>query len=144
MCPPLAQELSPTPSPSSHTGARPRWSLGQLSWTCPIPTRPCPVCTQAELADQVAWAAQPRNVAHQRMQQHNQDENTARYFMQFTSEVLHMIEYLTAEKEVRRRGQDGRGGSGWVGGLGVCRLRGRVGREALAHVSVLLWAASPS
>mmetsp|Transcript_30212 Transcript_30212/g.96379 ORF Transcript_30212/g.96379 Transcript_30212/m.96379 type:complete len:577 (+) Transcript_30212:1412-3142(+) len=55
---------------------------------------------QAELADQVAWAAQPRNVAHQRMQQHNQDENTARYFMQFTSEVLHMIEYLTAEKEV--------------------------------------------
>eukprot|EP00967_Tisochrysis_lutea_P025228 scaffold29051_cov28-Tisochrysis_lutea.AAC.3 len=34
------------------------------------------------------------------MQQHTQDENTARYFMQFTSEVLHMMEYLTAEEDV--------------------------------------------
>jgi hypothetical protein len=66
----------------------------------PNPHPPLPCCTQIELSDQAAWAAQPRNVAHQRMQQHSQDENTARYFMQFTSEVLHMIEYLTAEKEV--------------------------------------------
>lgn len=55
---------------------------------------------QAEMEDEAAWARQPRQQAMQRRRQMEQDESSARYFMVFTCEVLHMIEYLSSDKEV--------------------------------------------
>ena len=52
------------------------------------------------MADEATWAQQPSRTRQQRAQQHQQDEGTARYFMQFTNEVLHMLSYLSAEKDV--------------------------------------------
>ena len=56
--------------------------------------------TQAAMADEVSWRQQPRRTQEQRARGHQQDENTARYFMQFTNEVLHMLKYLSAERDV--------------------------------------------
>jgi len=55
---------------------------------------------QLEMADEARWASQPRQQLHQRMQTHQQEETHARYFMQFTTEVLHMMKYLSSDKEV--------------------------------------------
>lgn len=55
---------------------------------------------QLEIDDEASWARQPRQQAMQRRRQMEQDESSARYFMVFTTEVLHMIEYLSSEKEV--------------------------------------------
>ena len=55
---------------------------------------------QAEMADEAAWQAQPSRTRQQRTQQLQQDENHARYFMVFTNAVMHMMEYLSEEKEV--------------------------------------------
>jgi len=56
--------------------------------------------TQAEMADDATWSRQPPRQRQQRMQTHQQEEGHARYFMQFTNEVLHMLNYLSAEREV--------------------------------------------
>ena len=56
--------------------------------------------TQNAMADEAAWARLPNRQRQQRQQQLSQSENTARYFMQFTNEVLHMLSYLSAEKDV--------------------------------------------
>jgi ubiquitin conjugation factor E4 B len=55
---------------------------------------------QLEMADEATWAQQPPRVRQQRAQAHQQDEGHARYFMLFTNEVLHMLRYLSSEKEV--------------------------------------------
>mmetsp|Transcript_46593 Transcript_46593/g.122326 ORF Transcript_46593/g.122326 Transcript_46593/m.122326 type:complete len:1040 (-) Transcript_46593:517-3636(-) len=56
--------------------------------------------TQAEMADEHAWAQQPPRVRQQRAQEHQQNEGHARYFMVFTSEVLNMVQYLSSEAEI--------------------------------------------
>jgi len=56
--------------------------------------------TQGEMADEATWQAQNPRQRQQREQTHRQEEGHARYFMQFTNEVLHMMCYLSAEKEV--------------------------------------------
>jgi ubiquitin conjugation factor E4 B len=56
--------------------------------------------TQKAMADEAAWARLPNRQRQQQQQQLSQNENTARYFMQFTNEVLHMLSYLSAEKDV--------------------------------------------
>ena len=56
--------------------------------------------TQNAMADEAAWARLPNRQRQQQQQQLSQNENTARYFMQFTNEVLHMLSYLSAEKDV--------------------------------------------
>jgi len=56
--------------------------------------------TQAEMADETTWMAQPRQQLQQRTQAHTQDEGHCRYFLLFTSEVLHMMEYLSAHPEI--------------------------------------------
>ena len=56
--------------------------------------------TQNAMADEAAWARLPGRQRQQQQQQLSQNENTARYFMQFTNEVLHMLSYLSAEKDV--------------------------------------------
>ena len=57
---------------------------------------------QAEMADEAAWAMQAPRVRQQRAQAHQQDEGHARYFMLFTNEVLHMVQYLSSNKEVAK------------------------------------------
>jgi ubiquitin conjugation factor E4 B len=52
------------------------------------------------MADEATWAQQPSRTRQQRAQQHQQDEGTARYFMQFTNEVLHMLCYLSEDSSV--------------------------------------------
>jgi len=44
------------------------------------------------MADEAVWVNQPRQQAQQRLQQHQQDEGHARYFLLLTSEVLHTME----------------------------------------------------
>jgi len=56
--------------------------------------------TQNAMADEATWARLPNRQRQQQQQQLSQNENTARYFMQFTNEVLHMLNYLSAEKDV--------------------------------------------
>jgi len=56
--------------------------------------------TQLEIADEAAWSRQPPRQRQQRMHTHHQEEGHARYFMQFTNETLHMLNYLSAEREV--------------------------------------------
>ena len=51
--------------------------------------------TQNAMADEAAWARLPGRQRQQQQQQLSQHENTARYFMQFTNEVLHMLSYLS-------------------------------------------------
>ena len=51
--------------------------------------------TQNAMADEAAWARLPGRQRQQQQQQLSQNENTARYFMQFTNEVLHMLSYLS-------------------------------------------------
>ena len=50
--------------------------------------------------DDATWSRQNPRQRQQRMQTHHQEEGHARYFMQFTNEVLHMLGYLSAEREV--------------------------------------------
>lgn len=56
--------------------------------------------TQAEMRNETEWAAMASRTRQQRTQQHQQDEGTARYFMQFANEVLHMLRYISADPEV--------------------------------------------
>jgi ubiquitin conjugation factor E4 B len=55
---------------------------------------------QGEMADEAAWQAQPSRTRQQRAQQLQQDEGHARYFMLFTTAVMHMMEYLSEDREV--------------------------------------------
>ena len=52
------------------------------------------------MADEHTWAQQEQRTQRQRAQAHASDEGHARYFMQFTNEVLHMLNYLSSDKEV--------------------------------------------
>uniref|UniRef100_A0A7S0Q3G5 RING-type E3 ubiquitin transferase n=1 Tax=Coccolithus braarudii TaxID=221442 RepID=A0A7S0Q3G5_9EUKA len=56
--------------------------------------------TQLEMADEARWNSQGRQQVHQRLQTLQQEETYARYFMQFTNEVQHMMKYLSSEPEV--------------------------------------------
>ena len=55
---------------------------------------------QAAMADEHTWAQQAPRVRQQRAQGFAQDEGHARYFMLFTNEVLHMLQYLSSASEV--------------------------------------------
>merc|ERR1719482_1359647 len=55
---------------------------------------------QSEMADEATWNAQSTRVRQQRESGLRQDEGHARYFMVFTNEVMSMMSYLSAEKEV--------------------------------------------
>merc|ERR1719482_717898 len=55
---------------------------------------------QSEMADEATWNAQSTRVRQQREQDLRQSEGHARYFMIFTGLVMHMMNYLSAEKEV--------------------------------------------
>ena len=66
-----------------------------MSTAADLPRRP-----QGEMNDDATWSRQNPRQRQQRMQTHHQEEGHARYFMQFTNEVLHMLGYLSAEREV--------------------------------------------
>jgi ubiquitin conjugation factor E4 B len=55
---------------------------------------------QLEMTDAATWEAQNPRTRQQRTQQLHQDEGHARYFMLFTNEVMHMMKYLSSDKEV--------------------------------------------
>jgi len=55
---------------------------------------------QNEMADEAAWNRIPQRQRMQRQQTLSQDENHARYFMQFTNEVLHMLRYLSSAPDM--------------------------------------------
>ena len=55
---------------------------------------------QAEMADAATWNAQNIRIRQDRERILRQDEGHARYFMVFTNEVMSMMSYLSAEKEV--------------------------------------------
>ena len=55
---------------------------------------------QAEMADEATWNAQVPRTRQQREQTLRSDEGHARYFMLFTNEVMAMMRYLSAEREV--------------------------------------------
>ena len=56
--------------------------------------------TQAEMADEATWNAQPPRQRQERERTLRQDEGHAGYFMLFTNRVMGMMSYLSAEKEV--------------------------------------------
>ena len=55
---------------------------------------------QNEMADEAAWQRLPQRQRMARQQALSQDESHARYFMQFTNEVLHMLAYLSSAPDM--------------------------------------------
>mmetsp|Transcript_32953 Transcript_32953/g.54448 ORF Transcript_32953/g.54448 Transcript_32953/m.54448 type:complete len:1043 (-) Transcript_32953:431-3559(-) len=56
--------------------------------------------TEIQMADEATWNRQDRRTMRQALGQHQQDENTARWYLLFTTEVLDMMAYLSAHPEV--------------------------------------------